>query len=196
MERPFIKFKALCALMEQHGFHSSESFQRSAIVFNPISLEQMQPFAAIFAKWLKDELAVCEKIHLALCAELAGGKTTFVRKLARAFNLAQAEEIESPTYSFHHDYPQSLFCTQQRKLGFFHYDFYRLHDEHLAYEMGLDQNLLYPGLHCIEWANRLSNIIPQNAIWAYIRHYETDMRIWALSTQFLPNWHEIFEKIQ
>ena len=81
-------------------------------------------------------------LYIALCGELGGGKTTFVRGLAAG--LGARERVASPTFVLMRQY--------QGRLTLFHCDFYRLGAGGDIAELELEQ-CLEQGVVAAEWAD-------------------------------------------
>ncbi|WP_457749048.1 tRNA (adenosine(37)-N6)-threonylcarbamoyltransferase complex ATPase subunit type 1 TsaE [Sulfurimonas sp.] len=75
-----------------------------------------------------------------LQGDLAAGKTTFVKKIAK--KLGYSEDVTSPTFSLQQCYTDKLF----------HYDIYNHGLEHFI-ALGMLEELEKPGLHFIEWGS-------------------------------------------
>ena len=84
--------------------------------------------------------------------EMGVGKTTLIKALAK--ELGVSEVTSSPTFSLVNEYQ-----TISNQIVY-HFDFYRLNKETEALDMGADE-YLYSGNWCfIEWAEKISNLIP------------------------------------
>lgn len=85
--------------------------------------------------------------------EMGAGKTTLIKKLCE--NLGVNEPTSSPTFSLVNEY----YTTNNQYI--YHFDCYRLKTEIEALDMGIDE-YLYSGDWCfIEWAEKISNLIPE-----------------------------------
>lgn len=85
--------------------------------------------------------------------EMGAGKTTFIKKLCE--NLGVNEPTSSPTFSLVNEY----YTTNNQYI--YHFDCYRLKTEIEALDMGIDE-YLYSGHWCfIEWAEKITNLIPE-----------------------------------
>ena len=81
-------------------------------------------------------------LYVALCGELGGGKTTFVRGLAAG--LGVTGRVASPTYVLMREY--------QGRVPLFHCDFYRLEQGGDVTELELEE-CLAQGVVAAEWAD-------------------------------------------
>lgn len=104
---------------------------------------------------------------IALTGELGAGKTHLVKGLARGLGIET--EITSPTFTLIHEHTGGAF-------SLFHIDFYRLDSAEEALKIGLDEYLESNGVTVIEWADKFSELIPQNARWIRLRVLENDLR--------------------
>ena len=102
-------------------------------------------------------------IVVALKGDLGAGKTTFAQGFARAFGVK--ENVLSPTFVLMKIYDISRAGNLLHK-HFIHIDCYRLTSPddllHLGFHDLLSDN---DAVIIIEWADRVKNILPKNAIW-------------------------------
>lgn len=85
--------------------------------------------------------------------DMGVGKTTLIKELCKTLGVAGA--TSSPTFSLVNEYEAN-----DNQLVY-HFDFYRLNKEEEALDMGVD-DYLYSGNWCfIEWAEKISNLIPE-----------------------------------
>jgi tRNA threonylcarbamoyladenosine biosynthesis protein TsaE len=87
-----------------------------------------------------------------LVGELGAGKTEFVRGMVEA--LAPGAEVRSPTFTLINTYQTPSFPIH-------HFDFYRLKSVDDFGEIGLDEYLAGDGVCVIEWADRFSEVLPE-----------------------------------
>lgn len=113
---------------------------------------------------------------LALVGELGAGKTTFVQGLARGLGIKQ--RINSPTFILMRSYPVTQ-LPNNLITNFCHIDLYRLEGD-LTDEvrnLGLDDIWgKKETVFVIEWAEKIRDIIPKNAIWIKIEITNDDKR--------------------
>jgi tRNA threonylcarbamoyladenosine biosynthesis protein TsaE len=93
---------------------------------------------------------------LALTGELGSGKTQFVKGLVAA--IGATTPATSPTFTLIHEYSGG-------RLPIYHFDFFRIEDRQSGERLGLDDYFFGDGISVIEWADRFSELIPQNARW-------------------------------
>ncbi len=80
------------------------------------------------------------------------GKTTFIKAFARQLGVQDA--TSSPTFSLVNEY--QIADNQYM----YHFDVYRLKSESEALDMGIDEYLYSGNWCCIEWAEKIPNLIP------------------------------------
>lgn len=90
---------------------------------------------------------------VALQGDLGAGKTTFVRGLISGASTSDDREVCSPTYTFLNIY--------QGKATVYHFDLYRLPREEEFIHAGFHEYLSAGGICCIEWAEKISLLLPR-----------------------------------
>ncbi|RZJ35051.1 MAG: tRNA (adenosine(37)-N6)-threonylcarbamoyltransferase complex ATPase subunit type 1 TsaE [Flavobacterium sp.] len=94
-----------------------------------------------------------EKIIL-FNGEMGAGKTTLIKAICKA--LGVNDTTASPTFSLVNEYLANNGQTV------YHFDVYRLRSETEALDMGIEE-YLYSGNWCfIEWAEKISSLLPAN----------------------------------
>ncbi len=93
---------------------------------------------------------------LALKGEMGSGKTLFTKGLVAG--LGSDATVTSPTFTIVHEYPGG-------RLPVYHFDFFRLEDRTSLARLGLDDYFFGDGVSIIEWADRFSEFIPEQARW-------------------------------
>ncbi|MBI2053867.1 MAG: tRNA (adenosine(37)-N6)-threonylcarbamoyltransferase complex ATPase subunit type 1 TsaE [Candidatus Staskawiczbacteria bacterium] len=108
---------------------------------------------------------------LALSGELGSGKTTFIKGFSKT--LGVREKILSPTFVLIHRH-------KIKKSGFknlYHIDAYRLKSQKDLLKLGIKEIFGNPeNIVLIEWADRVKNAIPKDAIWIHFDHLEKNTR--------------------
>jgi tRNA threonylcarbamoyladenosine biosynthesis protein TsaE len=105
--------------------------------------------------------------------EMGAGKTTFIKQFCKTLGVTEA--TSSPTFSLVNEYQ----TTDNQTV--YHFDFYRLKDEHEALDMGAD-DYFYSGNWCfIEWAENVPNLIPDEHSVITIQVLEDGKRLLRLS---------------
>lgn len=90
---------------------------------------------------------------ICLVGELGSGKTLFVKGFAQALGLD--ENITSPTFSIVKEYLNG-------EMPLYHMDVYRI--EEAASNMGLEEHFQKEGVSIIEWADMISDILPEERL--------------------------------
>jgi tRNA threonylcarbamoyladenosine biosynthesis protein TsaE len=89
-----------------------------------------------------------------LRSDLGGGKTTFVRGLARG--AGSQDRVSSPTFTLSRIY-------KAKKFDIYHFDFYRLNEPGILKDQ-LDEALLGNSVIVIEWADIVKDVLPNDRI--------------------------------
>lgn len=110
------------------------------------SYEETQKIASDFAKTLKSGDVIC------MYGDLGAGKTAFVQGLAKGLQIH--EPITSPTFTIVNEYEGSL--------PLYHFDVYRIADSDEMYEIGYEEYIDGDGVSVIEWAELISDILPDD----------------------------------
>lgn len=108
------------------------------------SYEETLAIAAAFAKTLSKGDAVC------MYGDLGAGKTAFVQGMAKGLNISAA--ITSPTFTIVNEY--------EGDIPLYHFDVYRIADSDEMYEIGYEEYVYGCGISVIEWAELISDILP------------------------------------
>lgn len=111
---------------------------------------------------LPDNSVVC------FFGNLAAGKTTFIKGLVAAFDEGQHHIVSSPTFVYLHIYPG--------RKTIYHFDLYRLRDTDEFLSMGFDEMLYAGGICCIEWSERIAEILPPHCIHVEMQHVSENIR--------------------
>jgi len=97
---------------------------------------------------------------IAFSGELGAGKTTFIQALCRAQGVVN--EVNSPTFALVNEYVTS------EGYSIFHFDLYRIEDPNELFDLGYEE-YFYSGERCyIEWPEKASHLIPEDALIAEI----------------------------
>ena len=92
---------------------------------------------------------------LALIGDLGTGKTTFTKKICKYFGVT--ENIKSPTFNYVIEYNSGV-------IPIYHFDVYRLLDPSEVYDIGYEDYLYNDGIAIIEWADKIIDELPENAL--------------------------------
>ena len=103
-----------------------------------------------------------------LVSDLGGGKTTFVRGLARG--MGSADRVASPTFTISKIYD----LPEQKQIH--HFDFYRLAEPGIIADE-LAEVLEDPSATVVvEWADIVHDVLPQERLSVYIRQNPAGVR--------------------
>jgi len=92
---------------------------------------------------------------VALHGELGAGKTCLVKGIARGLGVTQ--DVTSPTFTIVHEY-------RSGRLPLVHVDLYRLDAPQQADTVGIEDYFYGETVTVIEWAERISPLLPSRAI--------------------------------
>jgi tRNA threonylcarbamoyladenosine biosynthesis protein TsaE len=105
---------------------------------------------------------------------IGAGKTHFARSLIQSL-LEFPEDVPSPTFTLVQVYDTSI-------SEIWHADLYRLTDPNEAIELGLEE--AFDSAIClVEWPDRLSDLIPDNALTLKFQAEEHDSRLMTATWQ-------------
>lgn len=100
------------------------------------------------------ELAKPGQIYT-LMGDLGVGKTVFTQGVAAGLDIT--EPISSPTFTIIQEY-------ESGRLPFYHFDVYRIGDIEEMEEIGYDDYFFGQGICLIEWADLITEILPESLI--------------------------------
>jgi len=103
-----------------------------------------------------------------LVSDLGGGKTTFVRGLARGFG--SADRVASPTFTLSRVY-------EAGERNMHHFDFYRLHEPGLIAEELADVLADRQNVVVVEWANIVQDVLPKRRLTITLEHAANGRRL-------------------
>lgn len=104
---------------------------------------------------------------LALYGDLGTGKTHLVKGIARGLGLP-AREVNSPTFVIVREYESTP--------PLYHFDAYRVQHLDELYELGYEDYFYGDGICCVEWADRIEALIPDDALRIQLSHQGGDRR--------------------
>lgn len=105
---------------------------------------------------------------VALMGELGSGKTCITRGIARGIGVPEEYRITSPTFTLINEYPG--------RVTLYHVDTYRLSGSRDLEEMGYEEYLYGNGVTVIEWAEKISDILPQERFNINLRYVGDNKR--------------------
>lgn len=90
---------------------------------------------------------------ITLSGDLGVGKTVFAQGFAEGLDII--EPINSPTFTIIQVY-------EGGRLPLYHFDVYRIADPEEMYEIGFEDYFFGEGVCLVEWANLISELLPEN----------------------------------
>ena len=150
-------------------------------IFTTASSKQTQKLGEILAKELKGGEIIC------LSGELGSGKTTFAQGVLKG--LGAKGPYTSPTFVVMKEYkirtslqgstfPLSAAASNYSRsnLSIYHIDAYRVGAKDIL-DLGWEEIIAGKNnVVIVEWAERIKNIIPRDAIWLGFEHMKDDER--------------------
>lgn len=97
---------------------------------------------------------------LAFYGNLASGKTTFIQGFGQQLNAH--EPINSPTFTLINEYKGDI--------PIYHFDCYRLKGSDELFDIGFEEYFYGDGVTVIEWAEKIEDVIPEDAFQLYFKH--------------------------
>lgn len=94
---------------------------------------------------------------VALTGELGTGKTCLTQGIAEGMGVPDCYAVTSPTFTLINEYPG-------RDAALYHLDIYRLTGSRDLQEMGFEEYLQGSGVMVIEWAEKIIDAIPEEAL--------------------------------
>ena len=91
---------------------------------------------------------------IALVGELGAGKTAMVKGIAQGLGVKDKRAVKSPTFSLVHRY--------EGRIPLYHFDAYRLEDAQEMLAIGSDEIVYGNGVSVIEWADRVTECLPES----------------------------------
>jgi tRNA threonylcarbamoyladenosine biosynthesis protein TsaE len=105
---------------------------------------------------------------VALIGDLGAGKTCLTQGIARGLGVLESYAVASPTFTLINEYPG--------RHVLYHLDVYRLSGSRDLEDMGYEEYFYGRGVSVIEWAEKISDIIPDTAISIWITFLDENSR--------------------
>lgn len=112
---------------------------------------------------------------VALIGDLGAGKTCMTKGLAKSLGVSDQYEITSPTFTIINEYPGIM--------AFWHVDAYRLESSREMIDAGFEDFFNSGGVVVIEWAEKILDILPPNALFVTFEYVDETTRIVRMSGQ-------------
>ncbi len=113
---------------------------------------------------------------IALIGELGTGKTKLIQGIARGMGVADDYSIVSPTFTIINEYPG-------RNAVLYHVDVYRLSGTMDFLETGFERSEYENGVTAVEWADKIIDIVPENAVLITLQYIDESRRRISISTE-------------
>lgn len=110
---------------------------------------------------------------VALSGDLGTGKTYLTKGIARGLGVSEQYQITSPTFTLINEYPG--------RLTLYHFDLYRLESFLDMINLGYEEYLFGKGVSVIEWAEKASDILPDETIFISLTYLDENRRKMVIS---------------
>jgi len=112
---------------------------------------------------------------LALSGELGTGKTCFTQGVARGIGVPEGFPVTSPSFTLMNEY--------QGRIHLYHFDLYRLQGAQDMDDLGYEEYLFGEGVSIIEWADKMRDVLSEEALSIAFKYLDENMREIVLSGQ-------------
>jgi tRNA threonylcarbamoyladenosine biosynthesis protein TsaE len=116
-----------------------------------------------------------EKDIVALIGDLGAGKTCLAHGIARGLGVPDEYQITSPSFTLINEYPGRIML--------YHFDLYRLSRASEMDDMGYEEYFFGQGVSIIEWANKVTGILPDESLFILINYTDENERNIIISGQ-------------
>ena len=116
-----------------------------------------------FGRRLGESLSAGEVV--AMVGDLGTGKTTLTGYIARGLGIK--ETVSSPTFTIIKEYNSG-------RLPLYHFDVYRIGDPEELFNIGADEYFDGDGVCVVEWADLVSEELPENSKYIFIEYGEKE----------------------
>jgi tRNA threonylcarbamoyladenosine biosynthesis protein TsaE len=114
--------------------------------------------------------------------DLGAGKTTLMQGIAAGWG--SLDQVTSPTFVLVNVYRRRDRSQRRREQRLYHLDAYRLNSVAEAVDLDLDA-LVGNGPMVVEWADRISSVLPAEHLWVKMRWVDTNQRDLVISARGL-----------
>ena len=116
-----------------------------------------------FGRRLGESLSAGDVV--AMVGDLGTGKTTLTGYIARGLGIK--ETVSSPTFTIIKEYNSG-------RLPLYHFDVYRIGDPEELFNIGADEYFDGDGVCVVEWADLVSEELPENSKYIFIEYGEKE----------------------
>jgi len=113
---------------------------------------------------------------VALTGELGAGKTCLTQGIAKGLGVSEEYYVTSPTFTLINEYPG--------RIPLYHMDVYRLADSGDLEDMGYEEYFYGDGVVVIEWAEKVDDILPREALVVHLEYVDASKRMIRISCTF------------
>ncbi len=126
------------------------------------SAAETREWGVALSQQLSPNTVVC------LFGDLGAGKTTFIQGLVAGVTGVSPDLVNSPTFVYLNIY--------EGRRSVYHFDLYRLKDAEEFLSMGFDDFFYAGGICCVEWAERIMPLLPEDCITVHLNHIDEQKR--------------------
>jgi tRNA threonylcarbamoyladenosine biosynthesis protein TsaE len=112
--------------------------------------------------------------------DLGAGKTTLMQGIAAGWG--SLDQVTSPTFVLVNVYRRRDHSQHRREQRLYHLDAYRLNSIAEAVDLDLEA-LVGNGPMVVEWADRISSVLPAERMWVKMRWVDTNQRDLLISAR-------------
>lgn len=112
---------------------------------------------------------------VALTGELGTGKTCLTQGIAQGMGIAGGYYVTSPTFTLINEYPG--------RIPLYHMDVYRLSGSRDLEDIGYREYFYGNGVVVIEWAEKVEDILPTEALVINLEHVDDNKRKMRISCE-------------
>ncbi|MBI5906012.1 MAG: tRNA (adenosine(37)-N6)-threonylcarbamoyltransferase complex ATPase subunit type 1 TsaE [Deltaproteobacteria bacterium] len=124
---------------------------------------------------------------VALTGDLGAGKTLFCKGIGEALGIPP-ERITSPSFT--------IMTRHEGRLPLTHVDVYRLETVVDALEIGLDEMFAGEGVCVVEWAEKVTELLPTDCVRVTFTISDEDERLISVSAPDQPRFHGFLSRSQ
>ena len=130
----------------------------------------------VVTKTAEETVELAEKISrqldkgdfIALIGQLGAGKTVFSKGVARGLDVVDYDYVNSPSFVILKEY-----CGRH---DLYHFDVYRLSEKQFCDTLDYEKYFYGKGITVVEWANKISDVLPDEYLEVKIEYGENDTR--------------------
>lgn len=126
---------------------------------------------------------------VALTGELGAGKTCLTQGIAAGLGVPESYCVTSPTFTLVNEYPG-------REMSLYHLDVYRLGGPADLDELGYEEYLTGNGVTVIEWAEKVADAVPGDALRIELTYVDETVRRIEITgcPEKIASWERTFKR--